>query len=382
MAPLEIIDSREDLQAYLQAAIKLEHSTIPPYLFALYSIQPGKNIDAYNIIRVVVVEEMLHLTLAANLLNSIGGTPDLTGPEFVPDYPGHLNTGETDFEVGLERLSEHAIKTFLKIERPADLPDKKAADAGAGKMYDKILYSRPVDLATVRSNVDKKILPAVKLPDDGGSDIHWHFHSIGEFYAAIKAGIEDLCKSMGEDKLFTGDPARQVDPGAYFSGGGQIYVVDNKKTAIDAIDLISDQGEGYDMGVYDNDGDVSHYYRFQQLLLGKYYECAPEEDKPNFPTGPALTVDWEAVYPIKCNPKMVDFNKSEELTVAARSFNKTYKDFLAKLNKTFNGEPALLGPLIKGMMKDLKSAATSLMRNPLPGEDNIHAGPTFQMNEV
>ena len=31
---------------------------------------------------------LLHLTLAANLLNAVGGTPNLTNPGFLPeDYP-------------------------------------------------------------------------------------------------------------------------------------------------------------------------------------------------------------------------------------------------------------------------------------------------------
>ena len=58
------------LHRYLHKAMQLEHATIPPYLMALYSIEPGTNSDATHVIRVVVVEEMLHLTLAANLLNA------------------------------------------------------------------------------------------------------------------------------------------------------------------------------------------------------------------------------------------------------------------------------------------------------------------------
>lgn len=42
----------------------------PPYLTALYSIPPGTNSEAYHILRAVVVAEMLHLTLAANILNA------------------------------------------------------------------------------------------------------------------------------------------------------------------------------------------------------------------------------------------------------------------------------------------------------------------------
>ena len=55
-------------------------------------------------LRVVAVEEMLHLTLAANVLNAVGGTPDLTAPGFVPEYPAYLPDGETDFAVSRERF--------------------------------------------------------------------------------------------------------------------------------------------------------------------------------------------------------------------------------------------------------------------------------------
>ena len=56
------ITSLESLREHLQWAIELEHSTIPPYLCALYSIEPGRNLEAVEVISSVVVEEMLHLT--------------------------------------------------------------------------------------------------------------------------------------------------------------------------------------------------------------------------------------------------------------------------------------------------------------------------------
>src|SRR5688572_31316287 len=54
----------------LQQAIELEHSTIPPYLYALYSLDENLNGEIADIIQSVAVEEMLHLTLAANVLNA------------------------------------------------------------------------------------------------------------------------------------------------------------------------------------------------------------------------------------------------------------------------------------------------------------------------
>ena len=107
---LRRIATVEDLQAYLQVALQLEHATIPPYLTALYSMHPSTNADAYRVIRVVAVEEMLHLTLAANLLNAVGGTPDLNVDGFVPIYPCHLPDGEEDFEVGTRAFSRDAVR--------------------------------------------------------------------------------------------------------------------------------------------------------------------------------------------------------------------------------------------------------------------------------
>ena len=95
------IHDRDDLISYLRTAMVLEHATIPTYLTAYYSIKSTTNSDAAHIIRVVATEEMLHLTLVANVLNAIGGTPDLTSPGFVPSFPTYLPDGEDDFTIDL-----------------------------------------------------------------------------------------------------------------------------------------------------------------------------------------------------------------------------------------------------------------------------------------
>ena len=67
----------------LQTAIELEHSTIPVYLTALYSIKPNANREVAALIRSVVIEEMLHMALACNILISIGGSPSIGQPGFI-----------------------------------------------------------------------------------------------------------------------------------------------------------------------------------------------------------------------------------------------------------------------------------------------------------
>ncbi|NEO02042.1 MAG: hypothetical protein F6K50_43715, partial [Moorea sp. SIO3I7] len=95
------IKTVEKLHEYLKYAMQVEHSTIPPYLTALYSLKPGSNLEAFHMIRAVVVEEMLHLTLAANVFNAVGGdmTGVLTNLDFIPTYPTKLPGGIGDFIV-------------------------------------------------------------------------------------------------------------------------------------------------------------------------------------------------------------------------------------------------------------------------------------------
>ena len=69
----DLIKTVDDLHYYLVQAMKIEHATLPPYIVALYSLKPGSNIEAFQILRTVLVEEMLHLTLAANVFNAVGG---------------------------------------------------------------------------------------------------------------------------------------------------------------------------------------------------------------------------------------------------------------------------------------------------------------------
>jgi hypothetical protein len=349
---LSKITTKAALQDYLHAAMQLEHATIPPYLTALYSLHPGTNSDAFHVIRVVAVEEMLHLTLAANLLNAVGGEPDMTSEGFVPRYPVYLPDGEADFQVSLEAFSPTAIGTFLKIERPAQAPSEATR-----------VLRRPKPTAAI---------PAVDPEGDDGL----HFWSIGEFYAEIARGIQQL-HDEGVD-LFTGDPSRQVTPELYYSGGGEVIPVKDLASALAAIELISEQGEGLTGSIYDEEGELSHYFRFQQLTLGRYYQPG---DVANAPTGPALEVDWDAVYPILTNASLADFPAGSQVRAAAEAFNTGYAEFLALVNQAFTGQPDLLIPAVGGMFA-LRDQVGRLVRNPIPGRPGVHAAPTFEMPRV
>jgi hypothetical protein len=350
------ITTVQELHRHLHAALQLEHATIPPYLTALYSIHPNTNGEAFRVLRAVVVEEMLHLTLAANILNAVGGTPDLTAPDFVPEYPAYLPDGETDFQVDLQRFSKAAIDTFLRIERPA-----RAEVAGKPRF---VKRRKPV----------RGSLRAARVADNSEE----HFYSIGEFYADIAGGLAALQEKLGAKALFSGDPARQVGPEYYYSGGGEIIKVTDLASAQAAIRLISEQGEGIGGGIFDFENEISHFYRFEQLKLGRFYQ---KGDKPGLPTGAAVDVDWNAVYPVKTNPRVADFPSGSELRAAASEFNAYYRRFLEMLTKAYAGQPNLLIEAV-GEMFRIKEMACRLIRNPIADPGGEHPAPTFEMSAV
>jgi hypothetical protein len=353
--PLTRITTVDALHRYLHAALQLEHATIPPYLTALYSIHPGTNLDAFHVIRVVAVEEMLHLTLAANVLNAVGGNPDLTGPDFIPTYPAFLPDGEDDFQVDRQRFSREAVENFLKIERPDGAPDEESRVTRREAAAAPSLLAAPEDDAL-------------------------RFFSIGDFYEEIRRGLEHLHEDRAKagDELFAGDPARQVTPEYYYSGGGEIVPVTDLESALEALRLIGEQGEGLGGAIYDNEGELAHYYRFKQLLLGRYYQ---QGDGPDDPTGPPLDVDWDAVYPVKTNASLDDYPEGSEVYAAAAEFNQQYANFLSDLTDAFTGQPELLIEAVPEMFR-LRDGMTSLIRNPIPGADGLTAAPTFEVARV
>jgi hypothetical protein len=346
------ITTLQQLHKYLYAAMQLEHATIPPYLTALYSLHPGKNSDALHILRVVAVEEMLHLSLVANVMNAVGGTPDLTRKDFVPAYPAYLPDGETDFQVDLQPFSRDAVTTFLKIERPAQAPDEESR---------LLPRSRPHQQLRAAS------------PEEPGMQ----FYSIGEFYEEIARGVRYLHKKYAEDgrQLFVGDPRHQVTPEYFYSGGGEMIPVTDLPSALAALRLIAEQGEGLGGGIYDAEGELAHYYRFQQLQTGAYYQ---KGDPPDHASGPPLDIDWDAVYPVTRNARLADYPERSELYAAAREFNESYAEFLGFVTRAYTGHREDLLEAVWRMFR-LRDGMNRLIHNPIPGKDGVHAAPTFEL---
>ncbi len=332
------ITTLEDLREHLQWAIELEHFTLPPYLCALYSLDPARNPEATEVIGSVLVEEMLHMTLAANLLNAVGGTPQIDTPTMLPGYPACLPHSDRSFEVPLLPFCRGALDVFLQIERPA--------------------------LASAQPESDR-------------------YETISQFYRAIERGVLDLCAHFGEARVFCGNSARQVTGALFGPGYGRLIEVDGAAAALAAIAEIVQQGEGADpLQVWDGECDpfhperaqVAHYYRFEELTLGRRYRRGDTPESG--PTGDPIAIDWEGVRNMRANPRTVQHPPGSPIRVAQEQFNLTYCTLLRVLDQTFNGRPQLLMRALSTMF-DLKSQAQALMQLPT-GDGLTTAGPTFE----
>jgi hypothetical protein len=83
----------------------------------MYSIRM-QNYTAYNLMRRIVVEEMIHMALAANMLTAIGGVPQIKNLH--PAYPSQGLPGgaEPDVHARLATLSNKQVRNFMRVEAP------------------------------------------------------------------------------------------------------------------------------------------------------------------------------------------------------------------------------------------------------------------------
>lgn len=342
-----------ELHTLLQKALMLELSTIPPYATACYSIlQQGQydrsepvivNAEPIEVIRQVMVEEMLHMTLVANVLNAVGGRPCLTDPALLPTYPHPLLDGRGP-TVHLRRFTPEQVKVFRQIESAPD--------------------------------------------GDHGED----YRTIGGFYRWLRTRLTTLCETYGPERVFTGDEARQIGGDNYYGAGGHVIEIrgtpqDRLERALEAINEIMEEGEGADTGGRAGDGDpipgpetpgrgpvedIAHFFKFNEILHSRYYRA----EDTGVPTGGDLAVDWSAVSPMIDDPTEDVYAAHPDMASLSARFNDTWSTLLRELERAFDGDPAWLRTAIPVMYR-LRDQAQHLMRVPLPGHGGHTAGPTW-----
>lgn len=328
-----------ELYNLVQNAIQLEFSTIPPYLTAMLSLHPDKNREIWALIHEVVVEEMLHMTIGCNILNAIGGQPGMAAPEFLPSYPALLPMGIGGLIVPLEKFSTDLMRNvFMEIEEPEE----------------------PID-----------------IPLTAGAAMAPAFGTIGAFYAALKDKLDEL-----GDAAFVGDPSRQVVPTAWF--GDRAYPITNKTEALEAIDLIVEEGEGTPDTPLDPDGGIAHYYKFWEIAELRRIKADQNAPKGFSFSGEHIPFATDGVWDLTPNQKLADLDPDSLAGRRASQFSFVFTKLMQVLGATFDGAPDRFDAAM-GLMFELKLAGQMLVQ--LPAVKNglptgKRAGPVFEYSMV
>ncbi|UZD24417.1 ferritin-like domain-containing protein [Algoriphagus halophytocola] len=335
------INTIEELRAAIQTAIELEHSTIPPYLTANFTLSNTGNDAISNVISSVVGEEMLHLSIACNLLNAIGGSPILNQPEFIPKYPGPLPGGvDTGLIVPLEKFSVELVSNvFMSIEEPEKPIHINALSGAEGSM------------------------------------------TIGQFYHKISEKLiffEKEAEKSGQT-IFTGAPDKQLIYPKFFPEK-LLYPIKGLDDALNSITIIVDQGEGTGTDPFVNPDDSAveepaHYYRFQEIVKGK--SLVRDSSGGYSYSGSPVAFDPTSVPNMKANPKMADFPVNSLAYQYSKLFNFTYTSLLNCLHLAFNGQPEKMDDAM-GLMFSLRLYAGKLLASPYPNCPGYVAGPSFE----
>jgi hypothetical protein len=336
----EPITTVESLQDHLYHAIQVEFSTIPLYLYPAYSIQVqgysqwSSGMSAFRTIRSVVIEEMLHLCLARNLLISVGGGEGVRfyDKAMVPTYPCDMLHRTPTLPLHLEPCT---TTLMTDVFMPLELPAQEGA------------------------------------PPQGGE-----YNTLGQFYAAIRDGFGYLDQAMGPALWEHNRPDLQYRSGYWNQdGGGSPIVVCDLTTACQAIDTIVEQGEGAKPGDPDVPLDptkpalgmdeLSHYAKFSRIAEG---------------------IDLVgATWPVPTDPRADEYEG--DVADLARLFDAAYCYVLCLVDALYDAsgktsEPGEHSPryglertFIGAMGGVLYPIADLLVRTPTaPGQ---HAGPTF-----
>jgi hypothetical protein len=343
----------QDLYPSLQLAVQLELSTIPPYLTGVYTLKEaapdGINADVAEIVKSVVDEEMLHMCIAANTLIALGGVPVMNTPSVVPTYPTSLVDHTDDgLIVHLLPISPDVVlNTYMRIEEP--------------------------DTIIQPSGPNKIPLPPAPPPPSG------EFQSIGDFYRAIIAKLGTF-----PDGSITNQTNQVV--GVFNMGANQPKlptVITNIASAVAALELIVDQGEGSsvspeEMDPLDSSETAAHFYRFAEIVMGK--TIVPSGGSYDF-SGTCVTFDATpaGVFNMFHDPTLAVMQtllSPSDFTIC-QNFSAGYTAVLDSLNVTFNGTPSNIGDALTKMFA-LPGLASAVLAIPAGNTGNT-AGLCFEL---
>lgn len=340
------------IKSALQNALELEFSTLPLYLSSMFSLEV-QNYSAYNTVRSVAMEEMVHMAIVANILSAIGGTPVFKTMQVSYPTKGLPGGAEPDLFVGLSPYSKNQIKNFMRIEMP--------------------------DFLVKELN------------------LHETYQTISKFYADIKAAILDNANEINA-LVKKGGTSNQVGDNIGFPTFIYQDGIDSVKMLCDGIDEILEQGEGASANDLITNSEfemeLSHYAKFAELFYGATYQKPSGIDKITLSNEPeffkGLPISFPEVINTLSVPKdgyakilALDPNGAE-IKTELEKFDAAFSTMLDTLDVVWNGPASTswksLGAAVHGMVDFRVLSCFMIMRSQIP-VDIIKQLPTLYPNE-
>lgn len=306
MTQITNMQQRQELASLLEMAARAEHALLCRYLFAAFSfkrthdeggvsyaqLEQMRRWEA-NILK-VSRQEMEHLGLVLNLRTAIGEAPSFD----MPAFPFQEQYEDIVLEFSLDKFGETAMTSFVMVEMPRKLPEKSPA------------Y--------------RYLKKRIKDFDPDKVDV----------LARMYQKIRELVEALPEETLFIGPPAAQFDTNDIFPGSirgldiskspaynVQLEKIDDRKSALAAIDQITAEGEG----AHEEGGAGSHFAIFMQILTD--LDALRAKD-PGF----------EPARPVASNPSLNCAKEGNDSTQLAYEFS---RDALALFESSY--QTMLLG---------------------------------------
>lgn len=235
--PEIVVGTREQLLHLLAEAAEIEHTLMCSYLYAAFSLkragEPGvsdaqcKALERWRkeIVN-VAVQEMGHLLIVANLTVAVGGLPHFSRPNF-PVSPGYFPSGVT---ARLTAFNTETLEHFIFLERPKGMEEEDS------QAFEQQGYSR--------EQAETGLMPTAQ-----------DYETIGHLYEAIRTNLSALDRQLGSSTLFLGDEGAQIGSDIVDLPG--VCPIHDLRSALDAIDVVIEQGEGSS-----SDREDSHYRSF------------------------------------------------------------------------------------------------------------------------
>ena len=360
-APVRI-ENRAQLIYLLTEATELEHGVMYSYLFAAFSIKrdvkEGITEDQLAVLRrwrgtilQISIQEMVHMSLACNLLTAVGGAPHLHRP----NLPTSPKAYPASFTLELLPFNRETLANFVFIERPEEQEQADRAATSPGEFF----------------------LPESKLSDIFSSERQ--YQTVGHLYRGIEDGLRYLAEKFGEERLFIGPPKSQIAD-AYFSLPGLLPVT-NLESAVAAIEGIVEQGEGAR-----DDNEESHYRRFLAML--EEYDHILSDD-PDFEPGRPVMENPYAMFPNDIvDHSALNLIEDPLSTDICNLFDGCYQLLMQMLGRVLlhteesDEQLTLLSDITVGLMIDvLGPLGTTLTTMPAgASHPGLAAGPSFRLS--